>query len=76
MYADTFYGGNETFQGWRCLICGDIIDPVIFLHRISGDRRIPIPERNEDVVLLIRHYLKLRSAVTGRGMESQASGGI
>jgi|CXWL01.1.fsa_nt_gi hypothetical protein len=26
-------GGDGS--GWRCVICGDIIDPVIIAHRVS-----------------------------------------
>ena len=25
--------GVLAFQGWRCLLCGEIIDPVIAAHR-------------------------------------------
>ncbi len=27
--------GNLSFNGWRCLICGEILDPVIANHRGS-----------------------------------------
>jgi hypothetical protein len=67
MRTDTFYGGTESYQGWRCLICGDIVDPVIFLHRISGERQIPIPARNEDLIRLIRKLLNTKSASESRG---------
>jgi hypothetical protein len=67
MYAETFYSRTETFRGWRCLMCGDILDPVIFLHRITGDGKIPIPERSEDLIRLIGKYLDSKSApVFGR----------
>ncbi|MDX9821856.1 MAG: hypothetical protein RBT20_07975 [Syntrophales bacterium] len=33
MTADTFYGTTERFAGWRCLMCGEIIDPVILSNR-------------------------------------------
>ncbi len=29
---DTF--GQLWIQGWRCLCCGDVIDPVIIRHRV------------------------------------------
>lgn len=25
--------GQITFYGWRCLVCGDIVDPLIHAHR-------------------------------------------
>jgi hypothetical protein len=33
MFYDKFYGRNEQFWGLKCLICGDIIDPVILENR-------------------------------------------
>ncbi len=30
---DKFYGPDEQFWGWKCLICGEIIDPVILANR-------------------------------------------
>lgn len=33
MVYDKFYGLQEQFWGWKCLICGEIIDPVILKNR-------------------------------------------
>lgn len=33
MAYDKFYGRQEHFWGWKCLICGDIVDPVILENR-------------------------------------------
>ncbi|HOG16917.1 MAG: hypothetical protein A4E73_03284 [Syntrophaceae bacterium PtaU1.Bin231] len=33
MTADTFYGTTDRFTGWRCVMCGEIIDPVILSNR-------------------------------------------
>ena len=30
---DKFYGSHEQFWGWKCLICGEIVDPVILENR-------------------------------------------
>jgi hypothetical protein len=30
-----FYGSHEQFWGWKCLICGEIVDPVILNNRQS-----------------------------------------
>jgi hypothetical protein len=30
---DKFYGAHEQYWGWKCLICGEIIDPVILANR-------------------------------------------
>jgi hypothetical protein len=30
---DKFYGPQEQFWGWKCLICGEIVDRVILENR-------------------------------------------
>jgi hypothetical protein len=30
---EKFYGFEEPFWGWKCLLCGEIIDPVILANR-------------------------------------------
>lgn len=36
--------GNINFKGWRCLTCGEILDPVIANNRVS--RRAPLLGRS------------------------------
>lgn len=57
MTFEKFYDVNNVFYGWRCVICGEILDPVILLHRLSQDADIHIPEREEEVMLLVKKYL-------------------
>jgi hypothetical protein len=33
MFYDKFYGSQEQFWGWKCFICGEIVDPVILENR-------------------------------------------
>ena len=33
MLYDKFYGHQEQFWGWKCVICGEIVDPVILENR-------------------------------------------
>jgi hypothetical protein len=33
MVYENFYSGAERFLGLKCVICGEIIDPVILHHR-------------------------------------------
>ena len=33
MIYDKFYGAREQFWGWKCVICGEIVDPVILENR-------------------------------------------
>lgn len=32
--------GNFKFQGWRCFVCGDIVDPIILENRKNKPIRI------------------------------------
>jgi hypothetical protein len=33
MVYERFYGPDEHFFGWRCILCGEIIDQVILENR-------------------------------------------
>jgi len=33
MIYDKFYGLQEYFWGWKCVICGEIVDQVILENR-------------------------------------------
>ena len=33
MAYEVFYGTDGAYYGWRCVICGDIIDQVILENR-------------------------------------------
>ena len=33
MIYDKFYRLDEYFWGWKCIICGEIVDPVIVENR-------------------------------------------
>ncbi len=33
MVYENFYGPNENFTGWRCILCGEIVDQVILENR-------------------------------------------
>jgi hypothetical protein len=35
MAYDKFYSPYGEYWGWKCLICGDIVDPVILNNRQS-----------------------------------------
>ena len=57
MAFQKFYGGENVFFGWHCLTCGDILDPVILLHRLSQNADIPIPEDEQEIMSLIKKYM-------------------
>lgn len=46
---DKFYGTCEQFWGWRCLICGEIVDPVILENRrlMRAGQGINLPRDRE-----------------------------
>jgi hypothetical protein len=60
MGFEKFYGLSSSFYGWHCLLCGDILDPVILLHRLSQDANVSIPESEEDLLLLIKKYMRAK----------------
>jgi len=33
MVYERFYGADDHFSGWRCILCGEIIDQVILENR-------------------------------------------
>ena len=39
MTYEKFYGNAEDFFGWRCIICGEIVDPVILENRHVSKHR-------------------------------------
>ncbi len=39
--------GGETFWGWRCIHCGEIIDQVILENRGKGGRKYETHSGNE-----------------------------
>jgi len=39
MVYERFYGSGENFLGWRCILCGEIIDEVILENRQSDSGR-------------------------------------
>ncbi len=58
MAFEKFYGESDSYFAWRCVICGDILDPVILLHRLSRKADLRIPEKEEDRMALVEKYLK------------------
>ena len=58
MISEKFYDISNTFFGWRCVICGEILDPVILLHRLSQDADLQIPEEENEVRHMLKKYLQ------------------
>jgi len=69
MAFDKFYGQDSYFFGWRCISCGDILDPVILLHRLSQDPDLAIPENEDNIRSLIEKYI----SATPKGIGTQSS---
>jgi hypothetical protein len=51
MIIEKFYDVNNVFWGWHCVICGEIVDPVILLHRLSQDADLKIPENENEFLI-------------------------
>jgi hypothetical protein len=47
MVCERFYGPDEHFLGWRCVLCGEIIDRVIFENRQTKTGRENRERRRE-----------------------------
>ncbi len=72
MIFEKFYDVNNVFFGWHCVMCGEILDPVILLHRLSQDADLRIPEKEEEIMLLIKKYLSekpknMKASQRGKG---------
>jgi hypothetical protein len=39
--------GHIQFEGWRCINCGDVVDPVVLTHRVE-DPPSPYRGRTRD----------------------------
>jgi len=46
MVYEKFYGPHEHFWGWRCIFCGEIVDPVILENRESPMGRATVYGRS------------------------------
>ena len=48
MVYERFYGLDEQFSAWRCVLCGEIIDQVILENRQTGTGRQATERRREN----------------------------
>jgi hypothetical protein len=58
MIAEKYYDVNNVFWGWHCVICGEILDPVILLHRLSQNADLQIPENDGEILNMVKKYVK------------------
>ena len=58
MMFEKFYDVNNIFFGWHCVMCGEILDAVILLHRLSQDADLQIPEGEAQVMQLLKKYVQ------------------
>ena len=61
MLFEKFYDVNSVFFGWHCVMCGEILDPVILLHRLSQDADLRIPEKEEEILHLVKKYMETKA---------------
>jgi hypothetical protein len=54
---DKFYSHHEQFWGWKCLICGEIVDPLILENRrlMSAGKETTVSARGHLVSERARH---------------------
>ena len=58
MASEKFIYGDSSFLGWFCVMCGDVLDPVILLHRLSKNPKIDIPKKEKTILHLIEKFQK------------------
>ena len=74
MIVEKFYDVNNVFFGWHCIICGEILDPVILLHRLSQDADLKIPENENEILDMVKKYLqKGNKVLKSQKIESKMS---
>ena len=49
MTYEKFYGDQESFWGWRCIICGEIVDEVILENRLRFGKCRWLKARGRDM---------------------------
>jgi hypothetical protein len=47
MVYERFYGPHENFLGWRCVLCGEIVDQLILENRQANPGTQKRTRRNE-----------------------------
>jgi hypothetical protein len=60
MVYEKFYGDQESFWGWRCIFCGEIVDDVILENRqwlktgVVPDKktRAPLPKKVKKLIAI------------------------
>jgi len=45
--------GQFRFSGWRCVACGEIVDPVIVSNRLRGDAPARRHQRHRRLFTLV-----------------------
>ncbi len=70
MIFEKFYDVNNVFFGWHCVMCGEILDPVILLHRLSQDADLKIPEEEHELITMVKKYLHAKP----KGIKSSPAG--
>lgn len=50
MVLEKYFGQCEYFWGWRCVICGEIVDDLILENRkrVQGNRRGTVSKGNKN----------------------------
>ena len=61
MTLERFGSLGNYFFGMRCLLCGDVVDPVILLHRLSEDTKLAIPDSVAEIILMIEKCMSSAS---------------
>lgn len=58
MEIERFYGPNYSFFAWHCLLCGDILDPVILLNRLRRRFLVSPPEEKDEFISTFKKWME------------------
>ena len=57
MVYERFYGPDEHFLGWRCILCGEIVDQLILENRRTTNKEAGTVINREFPILKVVHVI-------------------
>ena len=67
MVNERFYGPGDPFWGWRCVLCGNIFDPIILENRSQGTTLSGKGNKEKGKTGVIFSPMGKRSSIDQRG---------
>ncbi len=64
MFYDKFYGSQDHFWGWKCIICGEIFDQIILENRMNTKDGRARRVRNGEMLMITKEGEMLKNKLT------------